>query len=124
MHEDGLDEGVVGESPQPLGGLTPVADRAGLLDEARREPFGQVGAQAGGECGDRRRVEQAVVQALPELVEPVAGCGAEEVGEECLERAVVVVVAGAREPAHGRPVHRTMRWKARLVAARRQPSSS
>ena len=120
MHQHGLDQGSVGEAPQPLDGLPVVTGRAGLLCQACRELTHEAVAQACWECRDLRRVGEVLVEALPELVDPIVGL----VAEQPSEGGPIVVVAGDREPRWGGATHRTIRWKARSILERRNPSSS
>jgi hypothetical protein len=94
VHEHGLDAGAVGQPPQPLHGVAAVADRRRHLGQRRGQLGGQAGPHGLGQRGQGVEVEALAVEAVPHLLDAVAGL----VGEQLGQGGAVGVVAGG----HGR----------------------
>ena len=91
-HEHGLDLMTVVGLPQPLEGLALVGVLQLELVERQRGPLGDLGPQRLGNCRDLVGVTEFVVEALPDLVDPVVRL---TVAQRCELGAVEVVERGA-----------------------------
>ena len=81
VHQHGLDLVSVVESPQPLDRVAVVADRLDLGGEREREFVGKAGPERLGEVGEIVDLLAPLMDAGPDLVEPVPGLAVEQGGE-------------------------------------------